>query len=153
MQFLFPPFVQCAAFCEGAKDNKKTAVPTNGNGGFNYRSTQPQGLLCVRYRENITNALLTKGRFSDLRLTLKLLPVRFANSGKNRFTDFRFVNRNRRLQRRDRPGLTRFPFHYPEAQNPGTFGQVYLFQRATINLFNRANNIIQGKNKFFYHFR
>jgi hypothetical protein len=40
----FSSFRAVHRLLRGRQGNKKTAVPTNGNGGFNYLSTQPQDL-------------------------------------------------------------------------------------------------------------
>ena len=64
-----------------------------------------QKAKCSSSREHYKKVLPTTGRFSDLRLTSRLLPARSQRTVDKCISDFRFPYRNRRTPRRDRRGF------------------------------------------------
>ena len=61
-------------------------------------------------------AQLTTGRFSDLRLTSRLLPVRLLQTVDKCLSDFRQISKQTLTAARPSRTLTGFPFDYPEAR-------------------------------------
>ncbi len=104
------PFV---ARARPAGAQKKTVVPAKGNDGSMTalgpgprRRTGRRLHTCVPYRENIHHVRSTTGRFSDSRLTARLLPIRLWRTVDYSLPGFPIIDRNRRSQRRDRRGFS-----------------------------------------------
>jgi len=76
-------------------------------------------------------AQLTTGRFSDLRLTSRLLPIRLLQTVDKCLSDFRQISKQTLTAARPSRTLTGFPFDYPEATASGPAVRLYTFKRAS----------------------
>ena len=109
----FPPFPVLIA-----RANKKNRRSRNGNGGFDQlkielsagfqlQDNTGKSVTAFHIARTQNNVLSTPGRFSDLRLTLRLLPIPLWGTVDNSLLGFPiFSDRSRRLQRRDRRGFS-----------------------------------------------